>query len=191
MRRGGYAGASFWEMAASWVTNLQLKGFTDGVAPRGPQRAAGNTIALAHQDKSARNTAMMHGRRTNPRAEYRLRQSQRAQESVSLAEKFPQLKSLTVHLEHVDADTLSRNSEMKYKVNVEHAKSVFCFGCPSGECIGGDFDLSDVLAKAVHGRRKLAAGEIRCQGWHKKAKIDKAPCQILLRYKLNLDYGRG
>jgi hypothetical protein len=130
----------------------------------------------------------MHPRKSSPRIEYRLQQSQRAKDSVSLAERFPRLGSLTVNLAYLDAENLTINSEMKYKVNVQHAKSVFCFVCPHGECVGGDFDLSEVLAEAVAGRRKLAAGEMRCQGWHKKAKLEKAPCQILLRYKLSLAY---
>ena len=134
---------------------------------------------------------MMQQRKTNPRAEHRLKQSQRANDSVSLAAKFPHLKSLMVNLEHYDVDSLARNSELKYKVNVEHAKSVFCFVCPCGECVGGDFDLSDVLAKAVAKRSKLATGEMRCPGWHRKGKTERAPCEILLRYKLSLNYDRS
>jgi hypothetical protein len=131
---------------------------------------------------------MMHPRRSNPRAEYRLRQSERAQASVSLAEKFPRLSSLKVNLAYFDAEALTKNGEMKYSVNVQHAKSVFCFMCPSGECVGGDFDLSTELEKAVAKRQKMVTGEMRCQGWQKKAKIDKSPCRILLRYTLKLFY---
>lgn len=133
----------------------------------------------------------MHTRRTNPRAEYRSLQSQRANESVSLAEKFPRLESLTVNLAYFDAEGLTKHSEMKYKVNVEHAKSVFWFVCPSAECVEGDFDLSDVLAQAVAERLKVASGEMRCQGWRRKAKLERAPCHILVRYKLTLDYDRS
>src|SRR5260370_26480820 len=131
---------------------------------------------------------MMPPRRTNPRAEYRLRQSQLVQESVSLSEKFPRLKGLTVNLAYFDSEGVTKNSEMKYKVNVTHAKSMFCFVCQSGECVGGDFDLSDALARAVGARRKLAIGEIRCQGYRKKPNLDRVPCQTLLRYNLSLHY---
>ena len=134
---------------------------------------------------------MMQTRKSNPRVEYRLMQSQRAKDSVSLAEKYPRLQHLTVNLAYFDSKSLSKNSELKYKVNVQHAKSVFCFVCPHGECMGGDFDLSEELAKAVAGRRKVCVGEMLCKGWHKKPKIDKSPCHILLRYKLSLDYVRS
>src|SRR5437867_10312874 len=110
----------------------------------------------------------MHTRRINPRAEYRLQQSERVNGSAPMAEKFPHLKSLTVNIAYFDAEDGGRNSELKYKVNVEHGKSLFYFACPAGECIGGDFDLSAALATAVGKRRKLATGELRCQGWHKR-----------------------
>jgi len=131
---------------------------------------------------------MMPVRKSNPRVEYRLRQNQLVKDSISLGEQFPKLKALTVELAYFDSEGLTKSSEMKYKVNVQHAKSMFCFVCQSGECIGGDFDLSDALAKAVTGRRKLATGEMRCQGSRKKANHDIVPCQTLLRYKLSLGY---
>lgn len=131
---------------------------------------------------------MIPSRKTNPRAEYRLRQSERANKSVSLAEKFPTLKSLTVNLEYFDTAGLRKNGEMTYKVNLHHAKSVFSFVCRNGECVGGDFDLSSVVAEAVSGRRKIAVGKLQCQGWRTKAKQNKVPCHNLLHYKLSLGY---
>lgn len=124
----------------------------------------------------------------NPRAEYRLRQSERVNQSVSLAEKFPNVKSLTVNLAYFDTDGLRKNGEMTYKVNLHHAKSVFSFVCRNGECVAGDFDLSGAVAEAVSGRRKIAEGQIQCQGWRTKAKQPKVPCHSLLRYKLSLAY---
>ena len=131
---------------------------------------------------------MMPPRKTNPRAEFRLREIQRVNSSVSLAEKFPKLKTLTVDLAYFDTDGLTKSGEVRYKVNVLHAKSIFSFVCPSGECMGGDFDLSGAVAQAVTGRRKMAEGEIRCQGSRSKPKEDTVPCHNLLRYKLSLGY---
>jgi len=108
---------------------------------------------------------MMPARKANPRAEYRPREIQRVNNSISLAERFPKLKSLTVDLAYFDADGLTKSGELRYKVNVRHARSVFSFVCPSGECVGGDFDLSGAVTQAVTGRRKIAEGEIRCQGF--------------------------
>jgi hypothetical protein len=131
---------------------------------------------------------MMPPRKTNPRAEYRLSQIQRANESAPIAEKFPKLKSLKAELCYFGPDGLTRTGELRYKVNVEHAKSMFSFVCQSGECLGGDFDLSKALAEAVGKRSKTAEGEIRCQGNHLKPKESPKPCHNLLRYKLILGY---
>jgi hypothetical protein len=98
------------------------------------------------------------------------------------------LKSLTVHLSYVRGHAASTNGEMKYKANLEGAKSVFCFNCPNGECVGGDFDLSEELVRAVKAKRKLVTGEMRCQGWHQNVNKEKSACDSILRYKLTLAY---
>ena len=68
---------------------------------------------------------MMPPRKANPRAEYRLSETLRVNSSVSLAEKFPKLKSLKVDLLYFDADGTTKTGELRYKVNVQHAKWVF------------------------------------------------------------------
>ena len=134
---------------------------------------------------------MMPPRKSNPRAEYRLKQRERIDGSPSMAEKFPHLKALTVKLAYYDSKGITKNGEMKCKMNVQQAKSVLWFGCQGGECFGGDFDLSEDLAKAVAARRKLATGELRCQGERKRGDRERVPCQALLQYKMILDYDRS
>jgi hypothetical protein len=131
---------------------------------------------------------MMPPRKANPRAEYRLREIQRINGSVSLAEKFPKLKSLQVHLSYFEPDGLTRTGEIKYKVNVKHAKSAFSFVCNNAECLAGDFDLSNAVAEAVAKRRKNVEGEIRCQGSRVRPKSGTIPCRNLLRYHFTLTY---
>ena len=131
---------------------------------------------------------MIAQKRSSPRAEHRLRQLQRANESVSLAEKFPNLKSLTVHLTYFGPDGLTQNGEVRYTVHVGHAKSMFSFTCQGWDCVGGDFDLSEAVAAAVTARSKAVHGELRCQGLRNGAAEGKQPCHNLLRYKLLLGY---
>jgi hypothetical protein len=131
---------------------------------------------------------MMTQRKMNPRAEHRLRETQRVNNSVGLKEKFPELKSLVLNLAYFDANGFTKSSELKCTVHVRHAKSVLYFLCPSGECVGGDFDLSGAVACAVTWRHTIAKGEIRCQGWRTRAKEEKVPCRNLLRYRLSLGY---
>jgi hypothetical protein len=131
---------------------------------------------------------MMRPQKFTPRADYRQQESQRAQESASLSEKFRELKSLTVELAYFNPEGVTRNSQIKYTVNPDHAKSVFRFDCANNECIRGDFDLSEALAKAVAARQATVTGEMCCQGWLSKTTIDEVHCHNILRYKLSLEY---
>jgi hypothetical protein len=131
---------------------------------------------------------MMQSPRTSPRNEYLLQEKQRTLESPSLAQKFHKLKSLTVDLSYYDPEGVIRNSQIKYTVNLDHAKTVLRFACQNHECVRGDFDLSDVLANAVAAHRTTESGEMCCEGWRSRATIDTVPCRNLLRYKLTLGY---
>jgi hypothetical protein len=131
----------------------------------------------------------MRHHKPSPRGDYRQQQSQRINESVTLSEKFHDLKSLTVDLAYFSPERISRHSQLKYTVNPAYAKSVFRFDCPNGECVGGDFDLSEILAQVVAAGQVAAAGEMSCQGWLSKTTIDQIHCHHILRYKLSLEYG--
>ena len=132
--------------------------------------------------------AYMHVPKRSPRQEYRLKQQARIEASPLMATRFPKLKGLKVTLEYFDAAGITKNGEMKCKLNVDHAKSVLWYACPGVECTAGDFDLSDALAEAVAGRRKVVTGEIRCQGSRKRGDREMVACRTLLRYRLNLKY---
>ena len=130
----------------------------------------------------------MHAPKKSPRHEYRLKQRERVEASPVIAKKFPRLKGLRVTLEFFNAAGSTRQGEMKCKLNVEHAKSLLWFACPGVECSCGDFDLSEPLAQAVSARRKVATGELQCEGMRKKGDREPVVCRTLLRYKLNLNY---
>lgn len=123
-----------------------------------------------------------------PRAEYRQQERQRAEDSATIAEKFPDLKALTIELAFQNPEGGGSASQIRYCVNIDNAKSVFRFDCPNGECIGGDFDLSVELTEAVAGHHPTAAGEFRCQGWRSKALVGTQRCQHKLAYRLTLRY---
>jgi hypothetical protein len=131
----------------------------------------------------------MRHQKFTPRADYRLQQGERIRASVSLSEKYQNLKSLTVEFAYFSAEGLTRNNQIKYTVNPDHAKSVFRLDCINSECVGGDFDLSEALAEAVATRQSTANGEMCCQGWLSKTTIDRTHCHNILRYKLTLEYG--
>ena len=117
----------------------------------------------------------MRHQKLGARAEYRQAEEQRTRDSA-------------VDLAFYNPEGVTRNSQIKYTVNLANAKSVFRFSCQNSECIGGDFDLSEELAKAVAARRKTASGEMCCQGWRNKTTIDTVRCHNILRYKLSFGY---
>jgi hypothetical protein len=131
---------------------------------------------------------MTHSPRSSPRGEYLQQQNLRVQASPPIAETFPSLKSVTVDLGHYDADGRARSSQVKYTLNLEHAKSVFRVACHNPECVRGDFDLSHALAAAVASRKSSVSGELCCKGWRSRATIDSVPCHNILRFTITLGY---
>jgi hypothetical protein len=127
-------------------------------------------------------------RKLGPRAEYLQQEHQRVKDSASLQERYHDLKSLTVEIAYFESEGRARRGEMKYTVNLAHAKSLFRFSCPNGECVCGDFDLSTELANAIADREEEVTGELVCQGWRSRTTIDNVLCHNILRYKLSIGY---
>jgi hypothetical protein len=130
----------------------------------------------------------MNERKLGPRAEYRLEQSQRVKNSFTLAEKFRDLKALTVDLAYFDEEGHAKSGTIRYTVNLANGKSLFRIDCPSNECVAGDFDLTDDLANAIAARLTAASGELTCPGWRNKATIGNVHCRNVLRYKFTIGY---
>jgi len=125
----------------------------------------------------------------SPRTEYRLRRTEQINNSPTLSEKFPKLKTLRVNLDYFDSTGTIRNGGMKYKLSLGHSKSLFCFDCIHSDCAGGDYDLSEQLTEAISAKRKVVQGEARCQGTrYNKERKQHTPCQAVLRYRLMLGY---
>ncbi len=130
----------------------------------------------------------MYQQRIGVRAEYLQEQQERVRVARSLAEQFPELKTLTAMLAYFGPDGETCYSELKCTYNLGYAKALFLLNCSNPECIGGNFDLSSELARAVTGRLESATGESCCQGWKSKTTIDRIYCDHRLRYTLNFGY---
>lgn len=130
----------------------------------------------------------MYQKRLGPRAEYRHEEKERVKAARSLAERYPDLKSLTATLAFFGPDGVICSSELKCTFTLAFAKELFLIDCPNPECIGGNFDLSSDLARAVAERQENATGECRCRGWKGKATVGEAYCDHLLRYAISLGY---
>jgi len=122
------------------------------------------------------------------RGKYLLEERERIELAASLADTFPDLKSLSGLLSYFAPAGRSPQSEVKCTFNLAHAKALFRFACPNNECVGGNFDLSLALARSVTERREAITGELRCQGWQSKSTIDQVCCDHVLRYQLVLGF---
>jgi len=131
---------------------------------------------------------MYHARHQGPRAEYREQQRQRITASPSLAQKFGDLKSLTINVDYYDPTDIIKYRQLTYAVNLSHTKSVFRLDCCNEDCVQGDFELTKELAAAAANHTKTVVGELCCNGWQNKALMQKAKCNHVLRYKLKLGY---
>ena len=176
---------------ARWLC-LFLRGRSPAMAMERVVRAV-STVMGKPQDLSGGGAVkfMMKttiARKLGPRAEYLQQQHQRVKDSASLQERYRELKSLTVEMAYFDEGFTVRRGEMKYTVNLAHAKSLFRFSCPNDECVCGDFDLSSELANAIAARQETASGELICQGWRSRTTIDNVLCRNVLRYKLSIGY---
>ena len=130
----------------------------------------------------------MRQQKIDPRNEYQQQEKLRISASPSLADRYEGLKALEVALEYFDPGAQRRMGNIKYTVNLANAKSAFSFHCPNSECVGGDFDLSQEVAKAVANQEEEASGEMCCQGWQNKNTIESLRCNHVLRYTLTMTY---
>jgi hypothetical protein len=122
------------------------------------------------------------------RSEHRQSQSLRVDGSPTLAVKFAELKALTVDFTYLDAAGTSRNRRIKHVINIERARSVLLVECLNPYCIRGDFDLSEVIARAVAVRERRVLGQMRCQGWLDGASVGRVHCHQQISFTITIDY---
>jgi len=155
--------------------NLQLS--SEGIRAGSDENIDLRSLSGNHRRMCQTIVMNNYSRKENPRSQYRLERTERANKSVGLLQKFPKLKALRVEAAYFDSAGVKPNGEMKYKINLAYAKSMFWLNCIHGDCMAGDFDLTEELCRAIVGKRKTAEGELRCQGIrHNKENKKSALC---------------
>lgn len=122
------------------------------------------------------------------RKKHRERALERVEKSAGLATVYPRLKTLTVDLLYFDRDIVSWGHGLRYRANMETAKSMLHFDCPSSLCKGGGFDLSRDLGSAVAGRLKSVVGAVHCRGSRDQETGKTLRCESLLHFKMSLAF---
>lgn len=130
--------------------------------------------------------------RPRPKAElrkaYRRKAFERAEKSPSLAMAYPRLKTLSMDLLYFDHEIVSFGHGLRYRANLETAKSMLQFTCPSTLCHRGGFDLSNELSCAIAERRKAVEGEVHCHGSRHQETGKAVPCESILHFKMILTF---
>jgi len=122
------------------------------------------------------------------RKENRKEKFAQVEKSASLAVIYPRLKTLVVDLLYFDRDIVSWGHGLRYRANLETAKSMLHFNCPSPLCKGGGFDLSKDLSSAVAERQKSFEGSVRCLGVRDEITGKRTACESVLHFKMNLAF---
>jgi hypothetical protein len=112
----------------------------------------------------------------------------RIEKSATMAVKYPGLKTLAVNLLYFDRGIVSWGHGLRYRANLETAKSMLHFNCPSSLCKDGGFDLSKGLSSAVAGHQKSLVGAMHCPGSRDQDGGQPVPCETILHFKMNLTF---
>jgi hypothetical protein len=117
------------------------------------------------------------------RKDSRRKTFEQVEKSASLAIMYPRLKTLKMGLVYFDS---KMGEAILYRANLEIAKSMLHFNCPSSLCLGGGFDLSNDLRTAVAGLRKSIVGVRHCCGFRDEETGKTVPCKSILHFKMTL-----
>ena len=66
------------------------------------------------------------------------------------------------------------------------ARAYFRFACPMRDCVDGGFDATQDLARALAKRADGHTGAMTCHGTRPRAKIKGNPCNLEVRYALEI-----
>jgi hypothetical protein len=122
------------------------------------------------------------------RKENRQKIFDRIEKSATVAVAYPGLKSLAVNLLYFDRGIVSHGNGLCYRANLETAKSMLHFNCPSPLCKDGGFDLSKNLGDAVAEHQKSVVGVMHCLGSRDQEAGKTAPCESILHFKMTLTF---
>jgi len=120
------------------------------------------------------------------RKDSRRKTFEQVEKSASLAITYPRLKALKMNLIYFEREIVSGAQGVLYRANLETAKSMLHFNCPSSLCQKGGFDLSNDLRTAVTGLRKSIVGVRHCRGFRDEETGKTVPCKSILHFQMKL-----
>lgn len=104
-----------------------------------------------------------------------------------IKDSYPEVKELIFEFYFEDPDKLAKPSNKKFNREKE-GSALFEFDCPYWECVGGGFDLSQPISNMIKYKNNECNGQIFCQGWQDRERINKYHCLCQLTYKITAKY---
>jgi hypothetical protein len=106
----------------------------------------------------------------------------------SVRERYPDVAQLIVHLTFVDARAMGRYSAQMHSFSPS-AKGFFAIPCPRTLCLGGGFDLHQVVEQMIAAKQDSACGSLVCAGSTDPAHPRAGACRLELTYEIRVEYG--
>lgn len=101
----------------------------------------------------------------------------------AVSKKFPGVKELVVELRFADPEGKVHPSPHKRKFAPE-MQAYFEFQCPLRDCVGGGFNLTTAIPKALSDRRGTGGGKLSCNGRRDRDGVADHTCRLELQYSV-------
>lgn len=112
---------------------------------------------------------------------------ERLDDSMCLADQFPQVRHLVINL-----TIRSPDNEIEPSLNNRsfgpQSRAFFEFRCKNVDCVHGGFDLRDEVEEAVRTGRTEFAGRRVCRGWRSRKLVNQQRCFYELNFKAHISY---
>ncbi len=113
----------------------------------------------------------------------RVRQSH----APKIEDKFPGVNSIRINLtfEDFDRDCDPKPQELNF---FPESTAFFEHKCPFRECVMGGFDFSATMNQCIRARQSEVEGELKCQGWQDRERINHSRCLLKARHGIHFEY---
>lgn len=104
-----------------------------------------------------------------------------------IKDRYPFVKTIQLCLEFHDSESGREESKETRNLLPEHS-ALFELPCGYWECVQGGFDLGAPIDTMLTKRQPSISGELVCQGWQDRERIEKHRCLRKLIYRVNAEY---
>ena len=105
----------------------------------------------------------------------------------TMAEKYPNVEQITVNMNFKDQDGFKAPEERTITF-LSDSRAHFDLDCPYRECIGGGFNLTDIISRMISVGQSELADKLNCQGWQDLERLNKYHCLLELQFKITVQY---